>query len=297
MDWDRLKIFASVAEAGSFTTAARRLNLSQSATSRQVKALEDSLGVPLFTRHARGLVLTGEGEYLLRTAQDVMARLEAAERSLLDARGAPRGKLVVTTMISFGALWLTPQMKEFLRRYPDIELDLNLSDEDLDLARREADVAIRFHAPHQADLIQRPFVKVHHHIYAAPSYIARKGVPRSPRDLDRHDIITYGPTPPPAIKDINWTLTLGAGEVQRRPVLQVNNTYAVLRAIEAGIGLAAVPDYIAAHNSTLVRILPEIEGPAFETHFVYPRELKGSKRVALFRDFLFEQIKGGEKDL
>lgn len=292
MDWDRLKIFQAVAEAGSFTTAARRLNLSQSAASRQVKALELELDVTLFTRHARGLVLTGEGEFLLATAREVLQKLAAAEQSLLDAKGAPRGQLVVTTMISFGALWLTPHLKEFLKLYPDIEIILNLSDEELDLSKREADVAIRFHAPHQAELIQRPFVKVHHHIYASPAYLERKGVPKTAADLDYHDIITYGPSTPPSIKNINWTLTLDSGEKPRRPVLQVNNTYAVLRAIEAGIGLAAVPDYIAAHNKTLVRVLPEIEGPAFETYFVYPRELKGSKRVGLFRDFLIEQVRG-----
>ncbi|WP_281301386.1 MULTISPECIES: LysR family transcriptional regulator [unclassified Iodidimonas] len=292
MDWDRLRIFHTVAEAGSFTTAARKLNLSQSAASRQIRTLEESLNVTLFNRHARGLVMTQEGEQLYQAACEVMQKLEAVEQSLLDAKGSPRGRLVVTTMISFGALWLTPHMREFVRRYPDIDLQINLSDDDLDLARREADVAIRFHAPHQAELIQRPLVKVHHHIYASKDYIARKGMPQTPEDLDDHDIIIYGPTTPLAIKDINWTLTLGASGKPRRPVLQINNTYAVLRAIVAGIGLAAIPDYLVTGEHSLVRVLPDIEGPAFETYFVYSRELKGSKRVGLFRDFLIEQVRG-----
>ncbi|GEQ97802.1 LysR family transcriptional regulator [Iodidimonas gelatinilytica] len=291
MDWDRLRIFHIVAEAGSFTTAAKKLHVSQSAASRQVRALEESLNVVLFNRHARGLVLTQEGEQLFRTAREVMQKLETAEQSLLEAKGAPRGTLVVTTMISFGAVWLTPHLTEFVRRYPEIDLQLNLADEDLDLAKRDADVAIRFHAPHQADLIQRPFVKINHHIYASTDYLKRKGVPKTPEDLDHHDIITYGPTPPEAIKDINWTLTLGAHGRQRRPVLQVNNTYAVLQAIEAGIGMAAIPDYLVSHRKGLVRLLPDIDGPAFETYFVYPQELRGSKRVGLFRDFIFEQVR------
>ncbi len=291
MDWDRLRIFHAVAEAGSFTLAARKLGLSQSAVSRQIRALEDSLNVHLFTRHARGLVLTHEGEVLFRATKDAAREIEEAENALLEMKGAPRGRLVVTTMVSFGAVWLTPHIAGFVRRYPEIALELNLSDEDLDLARREADVAIRFHAPHQADLIQRPLVKVHHHIYASPEYLERKGVPKTPEDLDRHDIIIYGPTPPEPIKDINWTLKLGARGKPRRPLLQINNTFAVLQAIRAGIGLAAIPDFLAFNQEGIVRVLPELEGPAFELYFVYPRELKGSKRIALFRDHLLEQVR------
>lgn len=294
MDWDRLRTFHTVAEAGSFTTAARRMNISQSAVSRQVRALEDALNVSLFNRHARGLVLTQEGELLIGTVQEVVQKLEAAEQTLLESRGAPGGRLVVTTMISFGAVWLTPHLKEFLRLYPAMDLQLNLSDEDLDLAKREADVAIRFHPPHQADLIQRPLVKGRHHIYASKDYLVRKGTPQTPEDLDDHDIIIYGPTQPPAIKDINWTLKLGANNGMRKPVLQVNNNYAVMQAIEAGIGLAAIPDYLALHNDNLVRILPMCEGPLFEAYFVYPRELRGSKRVALFRDFMVNLVRDAE---
>lgn len=291
MDWDRLRIFYTVAEAGSFTAAAGKLNLGQSSVSRQIRSLEESLNVTLFNRHARGLVLTQEGEYLLNAARDVSRRLEAAERALVESRGAPRGRLVVTTMISFGAMWLTPHLNAFIRKYPEIDLQLNLSDQDVDLAKREADVAIRFHEPYQGEFIARPLVKVHHHVYAAPDYLDRRGAPAVPGDLDNHDIITYGPTAPEQIKDINWTLVVGAGGRKRRPVLEVNNMYAVLRAIEAGIGLAAIPDYLATYNKSLVRLLPDVEGPAFQTYFVYPQELRGSRRVALFRDFLFDQVR------
>ena len=291
LDWDRLRVFHTVAEAGSFTLAARKLGLSQSAVSRQIRALEDSLNTALFTRHARGLVLTHEGEILFEATRDAAREIEEAEAALLEMKDLPKGRLVVTTMVSFGSVWLTPHLKDFVRRYPDIRLELNLSDEDLDLARREADVAIRFHAPHQADLIQRPLVKVHHHIYAAPEYLERKGIPKRPEDLDRHDIIIYGPTPPEPIKDINWTLNVGARGKRREPALQINNTFAVLQAIKAGMGIAAVPDYLVAQEKGLVRVLPDLEGPAFELYFVYPRELKGSKRVALFRDYLLETVR------
>lgn len=291
MDWDKLRIFHRVAEASSFTSAARRLNLSQSAVSRQISGLEESLQVTLFTRHARGLVLTSEGERLYMTVRDVFNQIEAAEREMLEARGTARGPLRITTMVSFGAIWLTPLLKDFIRRYPEIDLELLLSDEEVDLSKGEADVAIRFQPPQHADLIQRPLVKVRQHIYGAPEYLERRGTPQSATDLDRHDLISYGPLPPEAIRDINWVLSAGAAGRARRSVLQVNNIYAVLQAIEAGMGLASIPDYLVATNRRLVRVLPDLEGPAFETYFVYPSELRGSKRVALFRDFLLEQIK------
>ena len=290
MDWDKLRIFHTVARAGSFTDGARKLGMSQSSVSRQVRAIEDHLNVSLFNRHARGLVLTYEGERLFDTAEDMAGRLAQTEQLLLESKGRPGGRLRVTTMISFGAYWLAPRLRAFVERYPEMDVELLLDDADLDLSRREADVAIRFHGSRQSELIQRPLVQVHHHIYAASDYLARMGTPQTAADLDQHNIIAFGPETPDALRDINWTLTIGAGSKPRQPVLKINNTYAVLQAIRSGMGLAAIPDYLAEEQTGLVRVLPEIERPAFETYFVYPQELRGSKRVRLFREFLQEQV-------
>ena len=184
MDWDKLKVFHAAAEAGSFTHAGEQLGLSQSAVSRQVSALEQELAVSLFHRHARGLILTEQGELLYRTAHDVFMKLEAARAKLTDSREKPNGELKVTTTPGIGIHWLTPRLGEFLDLFPDIRVTLITTDEELDLAMREADVAIRLRQPTQPDLIQRKLFSVHFHAYASPEYLKRFGTPKSLADLD-----------------------------------------------------------------------------------------------------------------
>src|SRR5579883_480449 len=155
MDWDKLRVFHAVAEAGSFTHAGESLNLSQSAVSRQISALEESLSVPLFHRHARGLILTEQGEALYHTAREVFAKLAMTEAMLSESKDRPKGPLKVTTTVSFGSAWLTPRIREFTDLYPEIQVSLIVDDSELDLSMREADVAIRMSPPRQPDLVQR----------------------------------------------------------------------------------------------------------------------------------------------
>ena len=192
MDWDKLKVFHAAAEAGSFTHAGEQLGLSQSAVSRQVSALEQELAVSLFHRHARGLILTEQGELLYRTAHDVFMKLEAARAKLTDSREKPNGELRVTTTPGIGVHWLTPRLGEFIDLYPDIRISLITTDEELDLAMREADVAIRLRQPTQPDLIQRKLFSVHFHAYASPEYLKRFGTPRELKELDEHRIVMLG---------------------------------------------------------------------------------------------------------
>ena len=291
MDWDKLRIFHAVAEAGSFTHAGATLNLSQSAVSRQVSALEDSLRVPLFHRHARGLILTEQGELLYRTAHDVFGRLAMTEAQLTDSKDRPKGALKITTTVAFGSIWLAPRMREFIEVYPEIEVHLILTDGELDLSMREADVAIRLTPPRQAELIQRHLLTVHLHVYAAPSYIKSVGLPSSVEELDDHRIIVYGDDVRPPVPDVNWLLRLGrSGRALRRPAMSVNNAYAVMRAVQSGAGIGALPEYMAQDDNELVRILPELAGPQIDTFFVYPEELRASKRLTVFRDFLLRQV-------
>jgi DNA-binding transcriptional LysR family regulator len=295
MDWDKLRIFHAVAEAGSFTHAGEALNLSQSAVSRQISALEESVSVPLFHRHARGLILTEQGELLYRTAHEVFAKLAMAEAQLSESKDRPKGQLKVTTTVALGSTWLTPRMGEFLEVYPDVTVDLLLDDRELDLSMREADVAIRMAPPRQPELIQRHLMTVHMHVYAAPTYIKRYGLPKSVDELDNHKVIVYGEETRPPVPDTNWLLRLGVkGEGRRRPCLTVNNVYAIQRAAEAGLGLAALPEFIVLGNSNLVRVLPELEGPRIDAYFVYPEELRNSKRIQVFRDFLLRKVAEAE---
>src|SRR6202034_2413145 len=186
MDWDKLKVFHAAAEAGSFTHAGEQLGLSQSAVSRQVSALEQELSVSLFHRHARGLILTEQGELLYRTAHEVFMKLEAARAKLTDSRERPNGDLRVTTTPGIGVHWLTPRLGEFLDLYPEGHITLLTTDRERDLAMRESDFAIRLRQPTQPDLIQRKLFSVHFHVYASPEYLKRVGTPRSFDDLDSH---------------------------------------------------------------------------------------------------------------
>jgi DNA-binding transcriptional LysR family regulator len=294
MDWDKLRVFHAVAEAGSFTHAGESLNLSQSAVSRQISALEESLSVPLFHRHARGLILTEQGELLFRTAREVFAKLAMAEGLISESKDRPKGPLKITTTVAFGSIWLTPRIREFLDLYPEIQVSLVVDDSELDLSMREADVAIRMSPPRQPDLIQRHLVSVQVHIYASNEYIQKYGMPQRSEDLEEHRIIVYGEDARPPVPGVNWLLEVGVKSGQdRRPILTVNNTYGMLRAIMSGLGVAALPDFVANEHSGLVRILPEVSGPPNEAYFVYPEELRTSKRISVFRDFLLRKVAEG----
>lgn len=293
MDWDKLRIFHAVASAGSFTHAGQMLALSQSAVSRQISALEEEILTPLFQRHARGLTLTDEGELLYGAVSDVLSRLGQAEEALKNAQASPRGSLKVTSSHGLGTYWLLPRLNEFLREYPELQVHLVLEDRELDLAQREADLALRMRAPVQADLIQRKLFTVHYHIYASPDYVARLGPLQTFDELVNHTVIVYGETASPEIRDVNWLLDatrrLAPGGCSR--ALRINNITGILQAAEAGAGIAALPDYIAHERPGLVRLLPDVEGPTFDAHLVYCDALRQSKRVGAFRDFLVRAAK------
>ncbi|MBI3673894.1 MAG: LysR family transcriptional regulator [Rhizobiales bacterium] len=291
MDWDKLRIFHAVADAGSFTHAGHELGLSQSAVSRQISALEEGLNVPLFHRHARGLILTEQGEVLYRTAHDVFTKLTAAQTRLMDSKEKPSGELRITTTIGLGSVWLTPRLKEFTELYPQIAVTLMLDDRELDLAMREADVAIRLRRPTQPDLIQRKLFTVHHHIYASTDYVKKNGIPKSVEELDRHKIVTFGQMPS-YLESVNWLETAGRPEGDPRPVsLRVNNAYGLRRAVQAGIGIGSLADYLVAPDMGLVQIDLPVETPEWDTYFVYPEELKETKRVTVFRDFIVSKAR------
>jgi len=287
MDWDKLRIFHAAAEAGSFTHAGETLSISQSAVSRHIGALERELNVPLFHRHARGLVLTEQGELLYRTAQDVFSKLATTQILLADSRAKPSGELKVTTTIALGIGWLTPRLNEFMKLYPDIRPQLLLEDDTLNLTMREADVAIWFGAPTQQDLIRRKLFTAHYHAYAAADYIKRFGKPKGSDELERHRILTYGGPAPSPFREMNWLEVAGRdGKGLRESVLKINNLYALREAVLQGIGIAMLPDYLAKDHPRLVTVLEDMQMPEFETYFVYPEDLKDTKRVSVFRDFL-----------
>ena len=292
MDWDKLRIFHAVTEAGSFTHAGERLNLSQSAVSRQISALEASLKVSLFHRHARGLKPTEQGELLYRTAHDVFAKLAMAEAKITDSKERPTGPLKITSTVAFGSVWLTSRIKKFVNLYPEIDVSVVLADTELDLSMREADAAIRMEPPRQPDLIQRHLFNLRYHVFAAPEYLEERGIPQTPQDLDDHDLIVYGDDARPPVVNLNWLLEAGTKDnVKRRPILQVNSIYGIFRAVQSGLGIGALPDYMSREVSNLVELLPELRGPSIDAYFVYPEELRKSKRIVVLRDFLVNEVR------
>jgi len=291
MDLDRLRVFHAVATAGSLTHAGEELDLSQSAVSRQISALEDELKVPLFSRHARGLILTEQGARLFDSTKSIFEHLHRVEEELLDSRETARGDLRVTATVGIGTYWLTPRLRKFVDANPDVRIHLILQDGELDLVHREADVALRMRQPVQSDLIQRKLFDVTYHIYASPEYITRKGQPATLEELDDHNIITYG-NAPPELSKVNWLADVGRKAANPRPpTLCVNNIIAMGKSIELGIGLGSLPDYFAHGNPNLTRVACNTQGPCYEIYLCYPETMRGSKRVAVFRDFVVSQAR------
>ena len=291
MDWDKLKIFHAVAEAGSFTSATVVLNISQSAISRQIQSLEEDLNVKLFERHARGLALTENGEYLYKTAHEVISKLKDVETSLGDQKNKPSGKLTITTVRSFGTHWLTPRIQDFMNLHPEIELELIFDDKELDLSTRQADIGIFMRRPKQLNYIQRKLIDINYHIYGSNKYFEKYGMPKTIGDLNKHRFISFGKGAPSPVYNPDWALKIGMKDnKKRKPIMKVNSVMGLLLAVESGVGLAALPDYLVFQSKNLLKVLPKCEGPITEAHFVYPQSLKNVARVQAFRNFLYSKI-------
>ena len=291
MDWDKLKIFHAVAEAGSFTSATINLNLSQSAISRQIQALEQDLKVQLFERHARGLTLTQHGEYVFKTAHEVISKLKEVETTLNDQKSKPSGKITITTVRSFGTHWLTPRIQEFMKLNPEIEVELIFDDKELDLSTRQADIGIFMRRPKQLNYIQRKLMDINYHIYGSNKYLEQYGIPKTVNDLNKHRFISFGRGAPSPVFNPDWAMKLGMKDnKKRKSVMKVNSVMGLLLAVESGVGLAALPDYLVFQSRNLIKVLPNTEGPITEAHFVFPQSLKNVARVQAFRNFLYSKI-------
>ncbi len=288
MDWDKLRIFHAVADAGSLTHAGETLHLSQSAVSRQIRALEDSLNTTLFHRHARGLILTEQGELLFDATTAMVRRLDTAEARIRDSEEEVFGELRVTTTTGFGSLWLVPRLPKLYERYPDLKIDLMLEERVLDLPMREADVAIRMKEPSQADLIRRKLMSVRMRLFASPDYVQANGRPETMADLSRFRLICQNTS--------SFQVSAGATLVQQLftqnlpSTLTVNNYFGVLQGVLSDLGIGVLPDYVTEDFPLLERVLPEIESAEVPVFLAYPEELRQSKRIAAFRDFVTEEI-------
>ena len=288
MDWDKLRIFHAVADAGSLTHAGDALHLSQSAVSRQIRALEESLGTTLFHRHARGLILTEQGELLFDATSTMAKKLDAAAARIRDSEEEVFGELKVTTTVGFGTMWLAPRLVKLYDRYPDLKIDLLLEERVLDLPMREADVAIRMKEPAQADLIRKRLLNIRMRLYATPEYLARAGRPERIEEMAKHRLICQNPSTPQVQAGAQLTQSVMAQGVHS--TLMVNNYFGVLQGVLNHIGIGVLPDYLTADFPLLERVLPVVESIEVPVFLAYPEELRSSRRVNAFRDFVQEEI-------
>ena len=288
MDWDRLRIFHAVAGAGSLTHAGDVLHLSQSAVSRQIRSLEDELNATLFHRHARGLILTEQGELLFDATRHMAKRLDAAAARIRDSEEEVFGELRVTTTIGFGSLWLAPRLPALYEKYPNLKIDLMLEERVLDLPMREADVAIRMKEPSQADLIRKRLMNIRMRLYASPQYLEQNGVPQTLEDLRDHRLISQNATAAQVSSGALLVRQLMSYEIGS--FLTVNNYFGVLQGVIHHLGIGVLPDYLTQDFPNLVRVLDTVESNDVPVFLAYPEELRQSKRIEAFREFVTEEI-------
>ncbi|MGB1361260.1 MAG: LysR family transcriptional regulator [Alphaproteobacteria bacterium] len=292
VDWDKLKTFYLVAETGSFTQAMNKLNLSQSAISRQISGLEESLGIVLFHRHARGIVLTEQGRILYNTASEMYHKITTTQENIIESKDRPSGVLKVNTTVAVGSMLIAPMMEEFKERYPDIEVHIVSSNKQLDLAKLEADIAILQHPTTLPGMVQKKLYHGYVYAYASMQYLERKGTPNS-KNLDRHNLIVFDQTldDDDDIK-FNWLLELaGKKHMNVRPYLSINNLHGMYRMVRSGAGIAALPEFMEGLPGEMQKVLPEEKGPEYDIYVMYPEEYRNVQKVQVFKDFLIEKSK------
>jgi len=295
MDWDKLRTFHIVAEAGSFTHAGEVLDLSQSAVSRQISSLENSLDTKLFHRHARGLILTESGELLSNTAKDIFGKLSMVQARLLDEKSQPSGTVRITAPSFLGTTWFVPRIAELHAKYPELQITLLLDDRLFNLNMREADAAIRLYKPDESDLIYTKLGTINFHICGSKNYFKKHGTPKTMRDLKDHLLLGYpeGSTAP--FEDPNWLFKQADVKIQNNPkLLKMNSLYGIYEAVRNDAGLGVLPDYLAASDSNIQECLTNKERPSVKMYFVYHEERKNSNRIKLLKEFLVESMESSK---
>lgn len=291
-DLEALAIFAKVAEFHSFARAAAELELSKPTVSKAVGRLEQRLGNTLFNRTSRRLALTEAGQKLLARAVAMLAEAEAAESEALSQSQSPRGLLRIAAPMSFGVLHLAPLLPDFFRQYPEVSLDLQLSDEVIDIVGQGFDAAIRIAALPDSSLVARRLCGMPAYLVASPTYLKVHGRPKHPMHLSEHLAITYSYQLRPGV----WQFRKKSGEVATvRPggPLRVNNGEAMLPSIIAGVGVGLLPEFIvreALAKKQLEILMPEWSLPDAAVYWLTPAGGPKPQRVTAMAEFLAQQL-------
>jgi DNA-binding transcriptional LysR family regulator len=288
-DLNEILVFARVVQSGSFTAAARDLQMPKSTVSRKVTDLEERLGVRLLQRTTRKLGLTDEGRTYFDFCARIVGEVDEAEQAVGRLRGVPRGLLRVTTPLNFA--FMGTVLADFARKYPEVTLDVVATDRRVGLVEEGFDVAVRAGALSDSTLIARPLATIRRIAVASPGYLKKRGRPRQPADLAEHDCLVFGSGTSPT----TWRLEKGAASVDVvvKPRLVINDFDALLDAALAGVGVAMLPVFrgvAAVRERKLEHVLKDWCSPRATIHAVYPTARLLSPKVKAFVDHLLEKF-------
>jgi len=292
MKWDRLRLFNIVAQTRNITEASYILQMSQSALSRQMKALEHELGVKLFLRNSDGISLTKAGNRLYSSVQVLASDISKTHNQLLEDMDVPSGRLNVTATNAFGALWVAPRMSKFKIAYPEISVALSLRDSEPRVTNFNSDVEVRMTPSSSQDDVQIKLADCRYKIFASKDYLKVNKKKKTTNELDDHKIISYGEDAQPPIDRhrLNWLLTIGKENKRpRKPILEVSSIYGIAKATEVGMGIASLPDWMEFEMIELIEILPQLEGPKMSISLCYNYELRNDSRIKAFKDFMLQE--------
>jgi DNA-binding transcriptional LysR family regulator len=287
-----IAVFVRVVESGSFTAAATRLDLSKSVVSKHVTRLEEHLGARLLNRTTRRLSLTEAGRVLYERSRKGLTQIEEATSEVSRLQDVPRGTLKINAPMSFGILHLAPALTEFLRRYPELTVDMSLDDRQIDVIAEGFDVSVRIAELPDSSLVARRIAPCRHVVVAAPSYLARHGTPQTPEDLRRHNIVTYRYQE----SALEWHFRSPDGKTTSVAVsgsLAINNSLALRAALLEGAGITRTPTFVVGEDvreGRLVALLPNFRPPEVTIFLVYPQRRHQSPKVRAFVEFIAERI-------
>ncbi len=296
MEWDKLKTFYYVAKNLSITNAAKEINITQSALSRQILLLESQLKFKLFERHAFGLSLTKEGQMLYKTVKKIIDDLDSTMNNIKGTPSELDGPLKIYTTVSLANSWFAGNYwGEFTSRFPNINLTLVGNDSVPPPDTTQASVSLSPYISNRDDLIQEHLMAWHLKLYAHSSYLRNFGIPKNADDLVHHRILTYGSEGSHPYNNINWVLNLTSQPL--KPWSSINSAQGLLAAIEAGLGIASFSEEFTALNGSprLIPVLPHLSGPTVDIFYVYPKKFKTFKRIIVFREFLREVVQREHK--
>ena len=292
LNWDKIRIFHAVSDAKSLTKASQALNLSQSALSRQISSLEQQLGVSLFHRHARGLLLTEQGDILYNSTKEIYKKLEFVECQIKDSHNTASGPLRITAPWFLGAKWLMPHIQNFHTSYPDLRLSFVMTSRIADLSMREADVALRFFEPDQPNLIKKKLTEFKFYICASKDYLAKYGKPNTPKELKSHLLLGYPEHVNQPHQHNDWIFNIAGVNKKTHPkLLLINSMTGITELVNNNAGIACLPEFMIAEHKNIEIILHDFAPPKADLFFIYSEERRKSGRIMVFRDFMLSMVK------